>query len=324
MSRCLVTGAAGFIGSHLCKQLLARGHSVIGVDAFIPYYPREVKERSLEAFLTSPDFIFYEIDLRYEELNRLLEGVDTVFHLAAMPGLMRSWSDFDLYMTCNLQATHRLLEAARVNQVKHFIYGSTSSVYGRFATGNEELPLAPCSPYGVTKLSAEYLCRAYAENSRLPLTILRFFSVYGPGQRPDMAYHIFIQALLQNEPVTVYGDGEQSRSNTFIDDCVQGILLAFEKPEKSIGEVFNIGGGEIVTLNQVLQILTRLLACSPRLNFAPARPGDQRSTAADITKAHQVLGYMPATSVTLGLKAQVEWQKRDSLLLSAQLIAQGS
>src|SRR5258706_2865295 len=243
MSRCLVTGAAGFIGSHLCKQLLARGHSVIGVDAFIPYYPREVKKRNIESFLRSPDFAFYELDLRYDELNPALEDIDTVFHMAAMPGLMRSWSEFHLYMTCNLQATHRLLEAARVNQVKHFIYGSTSSVYGRFATGNEELPLAPCSPYGVTKLSAEYLCRAYAENSGLPLTILRFFSVYGPGQRPDMAYHIFIQALLQNGPVTVYGDGEQSRSNTFIDDCVQGILLAFEKREKSVGEWFNIGGG---------------------------------------------------------------------------------
>jgi UDP-glucuronate 4-epimerase len=309
MSRCLVTGAAGFIGSHLCKQLLARGHSVIGIDAFIPYYPREVKERNMESFSKTPDFAFYEIDLRYDELDPVLEGIDTVFHLAAMPGLMRSWSDFDLYMTCNLQVTHRLLEAACINQVKHFIYGSTSSVYGRFATGNEELPLAPCSPYGVTKLSAEYLCRAYAENSGLPLTILRFFSVYGPGQRPDMAYHIFIQALLQNEPVTVYGDGEQSRSNTFIDDCVQGILLAFERPERSIGEVFNIGGGEIVTLNQMLHILAQLLACSPKLNFAQARPGDQRSTAADITKAHQILGYTPTISVTEGLKAQVEWQK---------------
>jgi nucleoside-diphosphate-sugar epimerase len=201
------------------------------------------------------------------------------------------------------------LEAARVNRIKHFIYGSTSSVYGRFATGNEELPLAPCSPYGVTKLSAEYLCRAYAENSGLPLTILRFFSVYGPGQRPDMAYHIFIQALLQNGPVTVYGDGEQSRSNTFIDDCVQGILLAFEKRDKSIGEVFNIGGGEIVSLNQVLHILAELLARPSGVTFTQARPGDQRSTAADINKAHQILGYTPTTSVTVGLKAQVEWQK---------------
>jgi UDP-glucuronate 4-epimerase len=309
MSRCLVTGAAGFIGSHLCKQLLARGHSVIGVDAFIPYYPREVKKRNIESFLRSPDFAFYELDLRYDELNPALEDIDTVFHMAAMPGLMRSWSEFHLYMTCNLQATHRLLEAARVNQIKHFIYGSTSSVYGRFATGNEELPLAPCSPYGVTKLSAEYLCRAYAENSGLPLTILRFFSVYGPGQRPDMAYHIFIQALLQNGPVTVYGDGEQSRSNTFIDDCVQGILLAFEKREKSIGEVFNIGGGEIVSLNQVLHILAELLARPSGVTFTQARPGDQRSTAADINKAHQILGYTPTTSVTVGLKAQVEWQK---------------
>src|SRR5439155_1204000 len=148
-------------------------------------------------------------------------------HLAAMAGLMLSWNDFDLYMTCNLAATQRLLEAACLKRIEHFIYGSTSSVYGRFATGNEELPLEPCSPYGITKLSAEHLCQAYAKNFGLPLTTLRFFSVYGPRQRPDMAYHVFIRSLLQDEPITIYGDGEQSRSNTFIADCVQGVLLAF-------------------------------------------------------------------------------------------------
>jgi UDP-glucuronate 4-epimerase len=310
MTRCLVAGAAGFIGSHLCEQLLARGHSVVGIDAFIPYYPREIKETNLISLREAPNFTFYNLDLRFEELTPLLEDIEVVFHLAAMAGLMRSWSDFNLYMTCNVEGTQRLLEAARAVGIKHFIHGSSSSVYGRFANGNEESPLTPSSPYGVTKLSAEHLCRAYAENFGLPLTILRFFSVYGPRQRPDMAYHIFIRALLQSEPITIYGDGEQSRSNTFISDCVQGILLAFEKRDRSIGETFNLGGGEIVTINQVRNILEELLGKRFRITFAPFRPGDQRSTAADIRKIQRLVGYTPTTSIAVGLEAQVEWQRK--------------
>lgn len=310
MTRCLVTGAAGFIGSHLCEQLLAKGHSVVGIDAFIPYYPREVKETNLNSIKEVPNFTFYNADIRFDDLTPALEDVEVVFHLAAMAGLMRSWSDFNLYMTCNVEGTHRLLEAARVAGIRHFIHGSTSSVYGRFATGDEESPLMPCSPYGITKLSAEHLCMAYAENFGLPLTILRFFSVYGPGQRPDMAYHIFIRALLQSEPITIYGDGEQSRSNTFVTDCVQGILLAFEQPERSIGETFNLGGGEVVTINQVRHILEGLLGAHFRVDFAPSRPGDQLSTAADISKIQRLLGYVPTTTVAEGLEAQVEWQRK--------------
>jgi len=318
MSRCLVTGAAGFIGSHLCEELLKRGHSVVGVDAFIPYYPRKIKESNLVMLRKSPHFTFSEMDLRRDELAPILTGVEVVFHLAAMAGLMRSWSDFNSYMTCNVQGTQRLLEAARLSKIKHFIYGSTSSVYGRFAIGDEESPLVPCSPYGVTKLGAEHLCQAYQENFGLPLTILRFFSVYGPRQRPDMAYHIFIKALLQNEQITLFGDGEQSRSNTFIDDCMQGVLLAFERREQSVGEIFNLGGGQVVTLNQVLEILAELTGRSPRLVFAQARPGDQQCTAADIGKAGRILGYSPATPVLKGLKAQLEWQR--DLLLSDELV----
>ena len=310
MSRVLVTGAAGFIGSHLCEQLLQRGHSVVGVDAFIPYYPREVKERNVGSLSRSHNFFFREVDLRCDELHPLFQDVEVVFHLAAMAGLMGSWNDFDSYVTCNVQGTQRLLEAARLNKITHFLLGSTSSVYGRLALGNEESALAPCSPYGVTKVGAEQLCRAYAENFGLPVTILRFFSVYGPRQRPDMAYHIFIRALLQDEPVTLFGDGEQSRSNTFIDDCVQGILLAYEQPDRSIGEIFNLGGGEVVTINQVLNILEEVLGAHVKIAFAPSRPGDQRSTAADIGKIVRVLGYAPTTPVAIGLQAQVEWQRK--------------
>ena len=308
MVRCLVTGAAGFIGSHLCEQLLYDGHEVIGLDAFIPYYSRSIKESYIAPCKEFANFTFHELDLRYDALQPVLEGVEVVFHLAAMPGLARSWNDFDLYMSCNLQGTQRLLEALRRSDVKHFIYGSTSSVYGQFATGNEASSLAPVSPYGVTKLSAEYLCQAYARTYALPLTILRLFSVYGPGQRPDMAYHKFIQALLQDQPICIYGDGEQSRSNTYITDCIRGILLAFEKREVSVGETFNLGGGEVVTINQALAILASLTERSPRVSFAHVQPGDQRRTAADFSKAERLLGYVPRTSVTQGLHAQLVWQ----------------
>ena len=226
MATCLVTGAAGFIGSHLCEELLTRGHSVLGVDTFIPYYPRTLKEHNVSPIRDIPGFTFYEVDLRHEDLSPLLKNVEVVFHLAAMAGLMRSWSDFDLYMTCNIGVTQRLLEAARLNNIKHFIHGSTSSVYGRRATGAEDSPLEPVSPYGVTKLGAEHLCRAYAENFRLPLTILRFFSMYGPRQRPDMGYYRFIKALLEREAIVVYGDGQQVRGNTYVSDCVSAKLAA--------------------------------------------------------------------------------------------------
>ena len=313
MTVCLVTGAAGFIGSHLCEALLAAGHTVRGVDTFIPYYPRALKEHNLISLRQHPQFQCHEVDLRSDDLSWLLEDIEVVFHLAAMAGLMRSWSDFDQYMTCNLAVTQRLLEAARKRPVRQFIHGSTSSVYGRFATGDEESPLEPVSPYGVTKLAAEKLCQAYAELSNLPLTILRFFSVYGPRQRPDMAYHIFIRSLLLRQPITIYGDGEQSRSNTFVSDCVQGILLAFMQPEVSIGQTFNIGGGEVVSLNRVLEILARLTEEEPQLVSAPARPGDQRHTAADIGKARRLLSYQPDTSVEAGLLAQVQWQRAQLL-----------
>lgn len=312
MSTCLVTGAAGFVGSHLCELLLAKGHTVLGVDAFIPYYPRSIKESYLAEIERSPQagrFTFHELDLREADLAPLLDGVDAIFHLAAMAGLRRSWSEFDRYLTCNIQATQRLLAAAAERKIGHFLNISTSSVYGRFATGNEEALLAPVSPYGITKLAAEQLCRAYSLNTALPVTILRLFSVYGPRQRPDMGYHIFIRALLKDEVITVDGDGTDSRSNTFVRDCVQGITLAFEQPERSSGETFNIGGGQEVNVNQVLAMLAELSGKEPRIVHGPPRPGDQRRTVADISKARRLLGYSPSTTVREGLAAQLAWQR---------------
>ncbi len=309
MSYCVVTGAAGFIGSHLCEALLAKGHTVCGVDAFIPYYPRPLKERNLQHFLDHPDFTFHELDLRTAPLEPLLTGADAVFHLAAMAGLMKSWSDFTLYSSCNAEATQRLLQAAKDTAIPHFLYISTSSVYGQEATGPEDTPLAPFSPYGITKLAGEQLCRAYTANFDLPVTILRCFSVYGPRQRPDMAYNIMIRSLLAGQPFVQYGDGEQTRSNTYCTDSVQAAVLAFEQRAVAVGETFNVGGGEIVSLNTVRSLLEELLDRKLQVDRRAPRPGDQKHTAANTEKIRRLLGYAPQTRVRDGLQAQIEWQR---------------
>lgn len=309
MATCLITGAAGFVGSHLAEKLVAKGHTVRAVDAFIPYYPREIKEQNLTAIRGQAGYTFHETDLRTEDLTPLLEGVDVVFHLAAMAGLRRSWHEFDNYMTCNIQATQRLLEAAVQTKVDHFINISTSSVYGQFATGDESSTIAPVSPYGITKWAAEQLCRAYEINHNLPVTTCRLFSVYGPRQRPDMGYHIFIRAILNGETITIDGDGTDSRSNTFVHDCAQGLILAFEKPAASKGETFNIGGGEEINVNQVLALLGELSGKTVHTTHGPRRAGDQRRTVADTSKAKRLLGYDPQTSVRDGLQAQLDWQR---------------
>ncbi len=311
MSRMLVTGAAGFVGSHLCEQLLADGHSVIGLDAFIPYYPRPIKERNLAQLRLTPHFTFHELDLRRADLAPVLDGVDTVFHVAAMAGLLKSWQQFDDYMTCNIQATQRLLAASVQAGVGHYLHCSTSSVYGRFATGDETSAPAPISPYGITKLAAEQLVQAYGQQDGLAWTILRLYSVYGPRQRPDMGYNIFIRKLLAGEEIVVDGDGTDSRSNTYVLDCVRGLRLAAQQPTQSAGQIFNIGGGEEVNVNQVLGMLEELTGREARITHGPPRPGDQRRTVADTAKAQRVLGYRPQTGVLDGLAAQVDWQRKE-------------
>ena len=309
MSRCVVTGAAGFIGSHLSEALIEKGHDVTGLDAFIPYYPRPLKERNLHDLLLSARFTFAEVDFRTAELAEYLDGADVIFHLGAMAGLMKSWTDFQLYSSCNAEGTQRMLEAAMNAKIGQFIHISTSSVYGKEATGPESTPLSPFSPYGITKLAAEQLCRAYQANFGLPYTILRYFSVYGPRQRPDMAYNILIRNLLEGRTFTMYGDGEQTRSNTYIADCVRATIMAFEQQDSAIGQVFNVGGGEIKSLNEAISILEDLTGCTAQIDRKPARPGDQKHTAADISKARGILGYEPQTSLEEGLRAQVKWQK---------------
>ena len=309
MSKCLVTGAAGFVGSHLCEALLAKGHEVVGVDAFIPYYPRPIKETNLTVARQHARFRFVELDLRTGRLEPVVDDCDVIFHEAAMAGLMKSWSDFDLYASCNMIATKRLLEAARDRKTPQVIHISTSSVYGREATGDETAPITPFSPYGITKVGAENLCRAFEANFNVPVTILRYFSVYGPRQRPDMAYNILIRALMQGEPFTMFGDGEQTRSNTFVADCVNATILAFEKREAALGRVFNVGGGDIISLNGAIRLLEDITGRKAVIDRKPARPGDQKHTAANINSISQLLGYKPTTRVADGLRAQAEWQK---------------
>jgi UDP-glucuronate 4-epimerase len=305
--RSLVTGAAGFIGSHLCEALIAGGHSVVGLDAFIPYYPREVKEANLSWLREQPGFTFYELDLRSDDLSAALEGVDVVFHIAAMGGLLLSWTNFDLYMTCNIQATQKLLEAARQTaSVRQFIYSSTSSVYGSNVTGPETVLPRPVSPYGITKLAAEHLVSTYDVQYGLPSTILRYFSVYGPRQRPDMGYYIFIDSILHGRPITIFGDGNQLRGNTYVADIVRATLLSQEKFER--GTVYNIGGSEEISANQVISLLEEITGKQAIVQHGPPRPGEQQRALADTRLAQQRLGFMPRMPLRDGLAAQVEWQ----------------
>ena len=305
--RVLVTGAAGFIGSTLCERLLAGGHTVRGVDAFVGSYGEEVKRRNLARALASSDFTFLQADLRTSPLDELVADVDVVINQAAVAGLAPSWEDLELYVTCNVLGLGRLLEAVRRADVRRFVQISTSSVYGREAVGDEARPKQPTSPYGVTKLAAEHLVLAHVEAFGIPAVILRYFSIYGPRQRPDMAYHRFIEAMLDGRPITIYGDGEQTRSNTYVDDCVDGTIRAAE--DAMVGQIYNIGGGRAVTLNEAVWLIAEAVGVRPTVRHAPPVPGDQRHTLADVSKARAAFGYEPTVDPVEGLRRQVEWHR---------------
>lgn len=304
--RVLVTGVAGFVGSHLAEQLLTDGHEVIGLDSFTDYYARSIKERNLSGLLKTDGFRFHELDLRHDPLAAALEDVEVVVNEAAMAGLMRSWTDFESYAGCNLLGLQRLIEAARPANVRRFVQISTSSVYGTNAVGDEDVPTRPVSPYGVTKLAAEKLLLAHVAVHGFPATILRYFSIYGPRQRPDMAYHIFTESLMDGRPIVVFGDGLQSRSNTFVTDAVAGTISAIDRGE--IGGIYNIGGGEEITLLEAIGLIANELGVEPQIQHEPARPGDQRRTWADTSRAREALDYRPRVTPREGLAAQVRWQ----------------
>jgi len=308
--RCAVTGAAGFIGSHLCERLLEQGHEVRGIDALTPYYSPAVKEQNLTGARIYPRFHFYHLDLRVDPLDAILADVDLVFHLAAIPGLSKSWTDFDGYWASNVQATQRLLELyRRQGAPRRIVYASSSAVYGRFAEGDETQPTHPVSPYGVTKLAGEHLCRSYAEGFGLPIVVLRYFSVYGPRQRPDMGYHRFIKALQRNETLTICGDGEQVRCNTYVSDCVAATEAAAEAVP---GAVYNVGGDEAASVWDVLRRLEKLAGRKAKVRHEPARPGEQRNTRANTSKITAHLDWRPTTPLDEGLALQWEWQAQGS------------
>jgi nucleoside-diphosphate-sugar epimerase len=304
--KCLVTGAAGFIGSHLCEHLLALGHDVAGVDAFLPTYPRSAKERNLGSVLWHPSFSFREADLRREPLEKLVADIDVVYHLAAAGPC--AWSDFEAGWSATVLATQRLLDAVRAanKDLKRFVLASSSSVYGNFASGDEGLPTRPVTPYGIAKLAAEQVAHSYADAHSIPVVTLRYYSVYGPRQRPDMACYRFIQALLAGEPVAVHGDGQQARGSTYVADAVEATILAADAIP---GEVYNVGGAEAVSVWDVLRRLEAIGGRLCTLAEEPARPGDLRHALADTAKIRRHLGWKPATSIDEGLARQWRWQQ---------------
>ena len=304
--RIVVTGAAGFVGSHLCERLVADGHFVVGIDGMIAdSYASADKELNLGALADCPTFHLYRLDLRRDDLDEAFEGAEVVLHLAAMPGLPVSWKRLDLYASCNIVATGRVIEATTKAGAGRFVQVSTSSVYGRLAVGDETQPQLPNSPYGLTKLAAEHLVLAHHRNFGLPALILRYFSIYGPRQRPDMAYHLFIESILDGQPITVFGDGEQARSNTYVDDCVEATVRALH--DGRIGEAYNVGGGEVLELRHAITLISELAGRTPEIIRRPALPGDQRITQADTTKAREHFGYEPRTRPREGLQRQLEW-----------------
>ena len=306
--RSLVTGVAGFIGSHLAERLLGEGQEVVGIDCFTPYYARSIKEANLRGLLTMPRFTFVEANLLTMDLASILRGINCIFHQAAQAGVRSSWGkEFETYTALNLLATQRLLEACANQTIDRFIYASSSSVYGDAAAlplREDTLP-QPVSPYGVTKLAAEHLCHTYAHNHGIPVTSLRYFTVYGPRQRPDMAFHRFMRSLIRDEGIEIYGDGSQTRDFTFVADAVEANLLAMRSPR--MDTVFNVGGGSRVMLNEVLTAIEEVAGKRARVIRRGGERGDMKHTLADTALAKVGLGYSPQVPLKQGLKAQWDW-----------------
>jgi UDP-glucose 4-epimerase len=306
--KALVTGAAGFIGSHLSGALLDAGAAVTGIDCFTDYYPRPFKEANLATLRGRSGFTFVEAALQDTDLKLHLSGVTHVFHLAAQAGVRKSWGrDFDVYTRDNIQATQRLLEALVGVPIQKYVYASSSSVYGDHVPLplREDSYLQPVSPYGVSKLAAEHLGHLYLESHGVPAVSLRFFTVYGPRQRPDMAFQRFLTAIKEGRPITVYGDGEQTRDFTFVGDIVAANIAAADRGVP--GSVYNVGGGSRVTLNRVLELIGRVTGKTVTIQREPAQKGDMRHTYADTSLARRDLNFVPRVNLESGLEQQYRW-----------------
>jgi nucleoside-diphosphate-sugar epimerase len=316
--RVLVTGCAGFLGSTLVDALVQQGHEVVGIDSFSSYYDPKEKRRNLAGAVGQPNFELIEMDLNIADLSAMLAGVNYCFHFAAQAGVRASWgSEFDVYLDSNIHATQRLLEAILAVQgegesFRRLIYSSSSSVYGnqeRYPV-SEDVEKKPYSPYGVSKLAAEQLCALYAENFGVPCSSLRYFTVYGPRQRPDMAFRKFLEAARRGEPWRIYGDGEQTRDFTFVTDAIRANLLAADDP--SPYGVYNIGGGSRISLREALEVLrdralAHGVATEIHLEYTEAQKGDVRHTYADGSRAREALGFVPDVPLEAGLDAEASW-----------------
>jgi nucleoside-diphosphate-sugar epimerase len=312
--RALVTGGAGFIGSHLAEALLARGDEVVVVDSLTDYYDPDVKRANLSEMAGTADV--REVDLRDADLAPLLEGVDVVYHLAGQPGVRLSWDEgFPAYATHNVLATQRLLEACRRTSIERFVYASSSSVYGdaeRYPTDETDLPL-PRSPYGVTKLAGEHLCRLYGETHRTPTTSLRYFTVYGPRQRPDMAFHRLCRAALDGSPFPLYGDGSQVRDATYVSDVVAANLAAGAATDLAPGTVVNVSGGSSVSLMEVIRTVEDIAGEPITLDRSPAQAGDVFRTGGATHRARALLGWEPEVDLRAGLEHQLTWHQKPQM-----------
>jgi UDP-glucose 4-epimerase len=312
MPKIIVTGAAGFIGSHIAELLLQQGEEVIGIDEFNDYYDPMLKRKNAAYLNCWPSFTLIEGDIQFLDWQTLLQDVEIIYHQAAQAGVRASWGKgFRAYTERNINATQVLLEAAKeAKNLKRLVYASTSSVYGDAETlpTHESIIPQPVSPYGITKLAAERMCSLYYKNFGVPVVSLRYFTVYGPRQRPDMAFHKFYKAVLQDEAISIYGDGQQTRDFTFVSDVVAANLAAATVPE-AVGEIFNIGGGSRVVLAEVLETMSEIVGKPIKKNYIDKAMGDARHTAADVTKAKQILAYDPQISLPEGLSQEWQWVK---------------
>ncbi len=309
--KALVTGAAGFIGSTLAERLVADGAAVVGIDCFTDYYPRALKERNLAGLRQSQAFRFVEDDLLTVD-SAVLDGVTHVFHLAAQAGVRKSWGrDFDIYVANNISATQRLLELSAGRSLARFVYASTSSVYGDEAAipMREDARLQPVSPYGVSKLAAEHLGHLYHVNHGVPFVALRYFTVYGPRQRPDMGFHRFLTAAMDGKALARYGDGEQTRDFTYVDDAVAATVAAATRGAP--GGIYNVGGGSRVTVNHVFDLIGRITGLPVTIDEQPSQKGDMRDTYADTSRAARDLGFAPSVTLEQGLTQEYAWLRSE-------------
>ena len=311
--RYLITGGAGFIGSTLSEKLLKSGAAVRAVDCFTDYYPRERKEKNIAAVRNDPAYEFIEADLAETDLGGLLEDVNFVIHLAAQPGVRKSWGgDFQIYIDQNIKATQRLLEAMIGRPIERLVYASSSSVYGDTPSlpMKENSYIQPVSPYGVTKLAAENLVLLYHKAHRIPSVSLRLFTVYGPRQRPDMAFNKFMKKILDGGTIEIFGDGEQTRDFTYVEDVISAFIAACVKGTD--GKIYNIGGGHNISLNNLIKKLENITGMEVKRRHIPEQQGEMKHTYADYSSAQSDLGYSPSYDLDKGLKNEWEWIKNEN------------